>query len=137
MTRNILSFLLISGILILSSCEKDKRSEKFKMLTAPTWLTDSLLANGVDASGPGGLLARFKGEAKFNEDGSGTFGKFTGKWIFNQDETQVTITTDSLPLPINSRIRELTNASLKITAVVPNMQDLTKFFNVRMTFKAR
>ncbi len=137
MMKNILALVFVSGILILSACEKDEQSEKFKMLTSNTWLTDSLLADGVDASLPGGLLYRFKGEAKFNEDGSGTFGKFTGKWIFNADETQITITTDSLPLPINSKIKELTASSLKITAVVPNMLDLTKYFNVRMTFKAR
>lgn len=137
MTRNIIVILLVAGSLFLASCEKDKRSETFKMLTSPTWVTDSLLANGLDASAPGGLLYRFKGDAKFNEDGSGTFGKFTGKWVFNADETQITITTDSLPLPINSKIRELTSSSLKITAVVPNMQNLTQYFNIRMTFKAK
>ena len=135
--KNILMFLLISWIVIFYACEKDEQSEKFKLLIAPTWVTDSLLAGGVDASGPGGFLEKFKGEAKFKEDGTGTFGKYTGKWLFNPSETQVTITTDSIPLPINCNIKELTTSSLKVTAVVPNLQNLTQYVNIRMTFKAK
>ena len=135
--KNVLMLLLISGIVLFYACEKDEQSERFKMLTTPTWMTDSLLAGGIDASGPGGFLAKFKGEAKFKEDGTGTFGKYTGKWLFNAAETQVTITTDSIPLPINCNIKELTASSLKVTAVVPNMQNLTQYVNIRMTFKAK
>jgi hypothetical protein len=107
------------------------------MLSEPTWLTDSLLANGVDASVPGGVLEKFKGEAKFNEDGTGNFGKYTGTWRFNPEETQLTIITDSLPLPIIADIKELTEISLKITTVVPNPLDQLNPFNIRMTFKAK
>jgi hypothetical protein len=135
--RNVILLLIISGIFIAYSCNKDDRSERFKMLTEPTWLTDSLLANGVDASVPGGVLEKFKGEAKFNEDGTGKFGDYTGTWRFNMEETQMTIVTDSLPLPIIADIKELTKISLKITTVVPNPLDQLNPFNIRMTFKAK
>jgi len=43
------------------SCSKEKESERFKLLTAHIWRSDSLLVNGVDAGGPGGMLEKFKG----------------------------------------------------------------------------
>jgi hypothetical protein len=135
--KNIIFLLTVCGIFIFYSCEKDKRSERFKLLTAPTWNTDTLYANGVDASGTGGLLEKFKGEARFNEDGTGKFGLYEGKWRFNTDETELTITTDSLPLPVISKIKELTALSLKITTVVPNLQNPQEPFSIRMTFKAK
>jgi hypothetical protein len=135
--RNIVLLLIIAGIFAAASCSKDDRSERFKLLTAPIWATDTLMANGVDASGHGGILEKFKGDAKFNEDGSGYFGVYTGQWRFNVDETQITIITDSLPLPIISNIKELTKTSLKITTVVPNPLDQLNPFNIRMTFKAK
>jgi hypothetical protein len=135
--RNIIMLLIISGIFIAYSCNKDDKSERFKLLTTPTWATDSLLSNGVDASGPGGVLAKFKGDAKFKEDGTGYFGKYTGTWRFNVEETQITIITDSLPLPIVTNIKELTKTSLKVTTIVPNPLDQYNPFNIRMTFKSK
>jgi len=135
--RNILMLLIISGLFIAYGCEKDKRSERFKLLTGQTWTTDSLLANGADASGTGGLLEKFKGDADFREDGTGNFGVYTGTWRFNVEETQLTIVTDSMPLPIIANIKELTSISLKITTVVPNPLDQMNPFNIRMTFKPK
>lgn len=135
--KNIIMLLIISGVFIAYSCEKDDRSERFKLLTEPAWATDSLLANGVDASGAGGLLEKFKGDAKFKEDGTGNFGKYSGTWRFNTEETQLTIVTDSMPLPIIADIKELTAISLKITTLVPNPLDQYNPFKIRMTFKAK
>jgi len=133
-----LAYLLLTTILLaVFACTKDDKSERFKLLTGPTWASDSLLADGVDATLPGGLLVKFKGDAKFKEDGTGTFGKYSGQWRFNVDETQLTITTDSLPLPIVSRIRELTTASLKITTTISVPANPTVPVNLRMTFKAK
>ncbi len=133
--KNIALLAFISACLLIFACNKDDRSERFKLLTSPIWTTDSLLANGVDATGAGQLLEKFAGNAKFNEDGSGYFGQYTGQWRFNVEETQLTIITDSLPLPIIADIKELTSISLKITTVVPNQLDPDNPFNIRMTFK--
>lgn len=135
--RNIALLAFISACLMIFACNKDDRSERFKLLTSPIWRTDSLLANGIDATGPGQILEKFAGDAKFNEDGSGYFGDYTGQWRFNGEETQLTIITDSLPLPIIADIKELTSISLKITTVVPNQLDPDTPFNIRMTFKAK
>lgn len=134
--------LIISGCLFASACNKDKTSERFKFLTGPVWTTDSLLANGDDASGPGQLLEPFKGDAKFKEDGTGYFGTHTGQWSFFSGETEIKITTD-LPvfgqviIPIICDIVELTSISLKITVIVPNQANPAEPHHLRMTFKAR
>jgi len=107
------------------------------MLTTPVWAADSLLANGTDAGGPGGILEKFMGDAKFYEDGTGYFGSYTGDWRFNQDETEITIVTDSLALPIICDIALLTYQSLKITTVVPNPLNPLESIDIRMTFNAR
>ena len=135
--RNIALLAFISACLLIFACNKDDRSERFKLLTSPIWRADSLLANGVDATGPGQILEKFAGDAKFDEDGSGYFGDYTGQWRFNVEETQFTIITDSLPLPIIADIKELTSISLKITTVVPNQLDPDTPFNIRMTFKTK
>jgi hypothetical protein len=131
------SLLLIIFLSILAfACHKKERSERFLLLTTPTWASDSLLANGLDASGPGGFLEKFKGDAKFNDDGTGTFGTYTGDWRFNAPETEVTIITDSLVLPIICNIVELKTSSLKIKTIVTN--NITQEpVNIRMTFKAK
>ena len=134
--KNIVLLAIITGCFLAFSCT-EKESERFRLLTTPTWEPDSLLANGVDASGPGELLADFLGDAKFNEDGTGTFGQFTGTWKFNLDETELIITTESLAIPVVADIVELTSQSLKITAILPNPQDLQNPYNIRMTFKAK
>lgn len=122
--------------LLVFACNKKEKSEKFLLLTTPTWATDSLLANGVDASGTGQLLEKFKGDAKFREDGTGTFGKYTGIWRFNEPETEITIVTDSLVLPIICNIVKLTTTDLKITTVVPD-KVTSEPIDIRMTFKAK
>jgi hypothetical protein len=133
--KNIALFLIISGCLYIASCQTDKQSKSFKLLTAHAWVSDSLLANGVDASGPDGMLSNFKGEVKFNEDLTGTFGVYTGTWRFAYNETQVILTTDSLPLPLTAKITELTELSLKVTTSYPSILGVPT--NIRMTFKAK
>jgi hypothetical protein len=135
--KNIALLLILSGCFYFSSCRKDTKSEPFKLLTGPTWVSDSLLANKVDASGPSGMLKNFKGEVKFNEDGTGNFGVYTGTWRFAFNETQIVITTDSLPVPLTTQIAELTTLSLKITTTYPNPLIPTVPVNIRMTFKAK
>ena len=126
--------LIISGCFIIFSCKKNSQSEQFKLLTGPTWVSDSLLANGVDAGGPDGVLSDFNGEVKFNEDLTGNFGKYTGTWRFAYNETQIVITTESLPIPLTNKIVELTTSSLKITTSYSILGVST---NIRMTFKAK
>ena len=107
--KKIALLLVIAGCFLIYSCNKDSQSEASKLLTGPVWASDSLLANGVDASfQPDGMLKNFKGEVKFNADGTGNFGNYTGTWRFAYNETQIVITTDSLPLPLTSKIAELT-----------------------------
>jgi hypothetical protein len=134
--KKLFPLLLISAVVILIACSKTERSEKFKLLTGPTWTADSLLANGSDASGPGEVLEKFKGDAKFKDDGTGTFGSYKGEWSFNNTETQVTILTDSLAFPVVCNIVELKTSSLKITTVVPDKNTLQPI-NIRMTFKSK
>jgi len=131
--KNLALLFILSGSFLLASCNKESQSESFKLLTGPIWVSDSLLANGVDASGPAGMLHDFKGEAKFNEDGTGNFGTFTGTWRFSYNETQIVISTDSLPVPLTTMIAELTRTSLKITTNFPTLPPT----NLRMTFKAK
>jgi hypothetical protein len=131
------SFLLIILFCMLVIACKEKKSERFILLTTPTWATDSLLANDADASGPGQLLEKFKGDAKFNEDGTGVFGKYKGTWSFSPDETRITIASDSLVLPIVCNLVELTTLSLKITTAVPDKNNPAISIDIRMTFKAK
>jgi hypothetical protein len=134
--KNVFLLIILTGSLLIFSCSK-KESEKFRFLTDPVWVTDSLLANGVNAAGAGGLLNKFVGDAKFNTDGSGYFGKYTGTWKFNVTETEIVINTDSIPIPITADIKELTSVSLKLTTTLPNPSDLFNPYNIRMTFKAK
>jgi hypothetical protein len=136
--KNITLFLLTTAILLLSSCKKNDQSETFKLLTGPIWRSDSLLVDGADAGGPGKLLQKFSGDAKFNTDGSGYFGSYTGKWRFEtNDESQIIITADSLLIPLRTQIRELTKSSLKITTTFPNLLNPATPYNIRMTFKPK
>ena len=135
--KKLFILLIISGLVVFIACKKEDKSERFRLLTGPVWVTDSLLADGVDASGPGMLLVKFKGEAEFNEDGTGTFGVYKGTWYFAYHETQIVIYSDSLLIPLVTLIKELTNTSLKITTSVPNLSNLSDTINIRMTFKAK
>jgi hypothetical protein len=137
MMKNLALILITSIIFIASACNKNDKSQRFKYLTTPTWTSDTLYANGVDASGPGQILEIFKGDCKFNEDGTGNFVDYTGTWIFNTDETKITIFTQSLSFPITCNIVELTATSFKVTTSVPNPLNLSEQLAIRMTFKAK
>jgi hypothetical protein len=135
--KNLALFLIISACFYSASCKKDSQSDAVNLLTGPVWQSDSLLANKVDASGPAGLLKNFKGEAKFNTDGTGYFGIYKGTWRFSYGETQLVITSDSLPVPLTTKIAELTKTSLKVTTSYPNLANPSSPINLRMTFKAK
>lgn len=132
--KNVVIFLIITALAIASACSKDKTSERFRLLTSHTWTSDSLLANGVDASGPGEKLEKFKGDATFNKDGTGTFGQYSGTWMFVDDDASLAISSPDLPVPsIAAPILELTSTSLKVTFVWPEQVPL----DIRMTFKPK
>jgi hypothetical protein len=131
--KNMVLLLLILAAFALTDCKKDE-VDRFELLTGPVWITDSLLANGVDAGNPGQLLYKFKGNARFNKDFTGTFGKYTGTWKFLENETQILIKSDSLALPLTSNIVELTEESFKITTAVPDLTGQTAMIKIRMTF---
>jgi hypothetical protein len=135
--KNILITFIILSSLALYSCTKEDPSERFKLLTGPTWLTDSLLANGVDASDPGELLAKFKGEAKFNKNGTGVFGIYPGNWELAYSDTQIIISSDSIQIPLTTQIVELTTTSLKITTAYPNVFNPSDPIKIRMTFNPK
>jgi len=130
---------LFAGIVVCLwlSCCTDKGPDLFEIITTPMWTTDSLMANGIDAGGPGQLLEKFKGEAKFKTDGFGTFGKYTGNWWFTENRTQIIIKTDSLELPLTCKIVELLETSLKITTAVPDKLNPLTEVKIRMTFKPK
>lgn len=132
MKKHLLLFLLVVTVLV-SSCNKDKESDRFTLLTSHSWTSDSLLANGVDASDPGEMLALFKGDADFNADGTGTFGQYTGTWMFTDNETNVAITSPDLPFALTTHIAELTAVSLKVTFTFPGVTPSS----IRMTFKPK
>lgn len=131
--KNVVLLLIITALTLASACSKEKTSERFRLLTSHTWTSDSLLANGVDASDPGEMLALFKGDANFNEDGTGTFGQYTGTWMFTDNETNVAITSPDLPFALTTHIVELTSVSLKVTFTYPGVTPT----NIRMTFKPK
>ncbi len=133
--KNLALLLVVFGCIFISTCTKDNQSESLKLLTGSTWISDSLLANGADASGPDGMLKNFKGEAKFNADLTGNFGIYKGTWKFAYNDTQIIITTDSLPIPLITKVAELTKSSLKITTSYPNLSGVPT--NIRMTFKPK
>jgi hypothetical protein len=128
---------LILGIVsvIAIACKDEETSDRFKYLTTPVWSTDSLLADGVDASGPGMILEKFKGTAKFNADGTGHFGVYPGNWQFAYNETQIMISSDSIAIPLVATIDELNSTSLKIRTGYPNPLNPITSINIRMTFK--
>lgn len=136
--KNLALFLLLGGFLFSISCkENDSKSENFKLLTGPVWSSDSLLVNGFDAGGPAGILHGFKGNAKFNEDGTGYFGAYTGTWRFALNESEIIITADSLAIPLTTKIALLTSTSLKITTSFPNAVNPATPLLIRMTFKGQ
>ena len=59
--KRILFLLAILGLIIAYACkdDNDTGSERLRLLTGPVWNSDSLLANGVEAGGEGGILEKF------------------------------------------------------------------------------
>lgn len=138
MKRFAYAIVVITLMIAFCHCQKEEGpSERFRLLTSPTWASDSLLVNGIDASGPGELLENFVGEVKFNEDGTGKFGNYTGTWRFAMGETELVIESESLNFPLTTEIAELTSASLKITTSFPNAANPDEDFRIRMTFRAK
>ncbi len=129
--------VLCFSIILYISCEDELEEEqitKTELLTNHIWLSDSLLAGGVNASGPGEILEKFAGETKFNLDGTGTIGQYIGNWKFNEAETQLIITSDSLPAAVTTFISELTESSLKVATVFPLNNDPKNLIGIKMTF---
>jgi len=132
--RNIVIWVLLVGLLLAASCNKDQGSERFDLLTSHAWTSDSLLADGIDASDPGELLEKFKGDVVFNKDGTGTFGQYTGTWHFVDNETNLAIKSPELTVTLTTHIVELTETSLKVTFSYPTLEGSK---NIRMTFKPK
>jgi len=135
--KNLLLLLISAALIFASACKKDTQSERFLLLTGNIWKTDSLFAGGIDASGPGQLLEKFKGDIKFNEDGSGYFGQYIGTWRFVYDETSIVLESVDLPVPLTAFIAELKTSSLKMTTSYPNAVEPSNPLAIRMTFKPK
>ena len=127
----------ITACMILFSCSKKDKSERFILLTTPVWTTESIVATGTDTTGIGVLIKQLEGDAKFNEDGSGSFGSFTGQWWFNPDETNITIKTQSLIVAIVADIIQITAQSLKLSTPVTLPTHPSDPINLLITFKAK
>ncbi len=131
--KKVILILFPAVIIMAASCGKDKQSERFELLTAHVWTSDSLLAGGVDASGSGQMLEKFKGDVTFNDDGTGSFGQYSGTWMFADNETSLSIASPDLPFPLTTHIVELKTTSLKVTFTYPGVTPV----NVRMTFRPK
>jgi hypothetical protein len=131
--KNIVPWLLIAVLVCATACS-EKTSDRFDLLTSHPWTSDSLLADGIDASDPGELLEKFKGDIEFKADGYGNFGQYTGTWMFVDNQTNLVIESPELAAALTTHIVELTKTSLKVTFPYPTL-DGTK--NIRMTFKPK
>ena len=131
-----LYFLAVTAAICFACSKKDDQSERFRLLTGHVWKSDSLLVDGNDGSGPGGILEKFVGDAEFKEDGTGYFGQYVGTWYFSNSEQDITIVSDSLAFPLTSSIVELTNLSFKITTSYPSPAPGVNF-DIRITFKPK
>jgi len=128
--------MFVAALICFACKKKDEHSERFKLLTGHVWVSDSLLVDGDDAGGADGLLEKFAGDAEFREDGTGYFGQYKGTWYFSNLEKDITITTDSLIVPLTSRIAELTQTSFKITTNYPSPVPGVSLA-IRITFKSK
>jgi hypothetical protein len=135
--KKIALILFIAVTVLAAACKKETVSDRFTLLTSHIWRTDSLLAGGIDASGAGQLLEKFAGDIKFNEDGTGYFGQYTGTWRFVYDETSIVLESPELPVPLTALIMELTATSLKLTTNYPNLVEPSNPLKIRMTFKPK
>lgn len=132
-----ISFLIVVAIIAFSCKKEEAESINFTNLTTHIWVSDSLLVDGEEASGPGEMLEIFNGEVILKKDGTGTFGVYKGNWYFTEEETKIVLSTDSLGFPLTTNIEELTKSSLKITTAFPNAIVPEDPINIRMTFKAK
>ena len=128
--------LLLLALVLSFGCKKEEEETPFELLTGPTWMSDSLLVNGENAAGPGGLLEGFQGEAKFNTDLTGTFGNYSGTWRFASNETQLIISSEALDVPLPTNIIELSETDLKLEAIFPDPENSSQTILIRLTFKA-
>ncbi len=135
-----LLLILLTGVMIFTCCKKEEEEPEptpYELLTGHVWVSDSLLANGVEAGGSGQLLEKFNGDAAFRADGTGTFGEFSGTWVLSADNKELTITTTELTFPILAQIVELTKTSLKITTGFPDPFNPPEVIAIRMTFNPK
>jgi len=137
MRRTVLFYIVGALLLINPGCSKDKESERFKLLTGHLWQSDELLVDGVDASGAGQALAMFVGDAEFRKDGTGTFGQYTGSWYFSNNETNITITSVDLLVPLTTTIVELTSQKFRISTTFPITGDPMAPNTIVIAFKAK
>jgi hypothetical protein len=130
--------VLIALTITILGCKKDEdnsvKSERFILLTSHAWTSQTLEANGVDASGPGGILEPFVGDVIFNEDGSGTIGSETGSWSFTSNETQLTINSSALTFPVTLNIVELSETRLELTTT---FNSITGNIDLRLVYLAK
>jgi hypothetical protein len=129
--------LLWLGASFLSCKKETPKSERFTLLTNKIWVAESLLGNGNDESGPGGLLEDFKGDTKFNTDGTGYVGSLVGNWQFATNETQIVIQSTSLPAAVTMNIIELTTGKLKLTTGFPRQSPPYDIIAISMEFKPK
>jgi hypothetical protein len=139
MKRIRLFTLLTAVIIIFSSCSKKDDSQRFKLLTGHIWESDELLVDGVDESGVGMLLEEFVGDAQFKNDGTGTFGQYTGTWSFSNNETKITIASPSLMngIPVTLNIDELTSEVFAISTTLAIKLDPANPNLVELSFTAK
>ncbi|MFO7576012.1 MAG: hypothetical protein R6W67_12725 [Bacteroidales bacterium] len=131
--RSIVITAMLTYVMILfSSCSKEKESERFRLLTGNLWQSHLLMVDGEDESA--GLLAGFVGEAKFNKDGTGYFGQYTGTWYFSNNENNITITTPDLPAPLTTTVIELTSQRFKISTSYPIKLDPMNLNLIEISF---
>lgn len=130
--------LVVVALLVsLSACNKEESSDRFDLLTAHIWKSDSLLADGIDASGPGQILEKFKGDIEFRKDGTGYFGQYTGTWRLTNNDANLVIQSPELGASVTSTIVELTETSLKVKFSYPNLVNPSDPLDIRMTFKPK
>jgi hypothetical protein len=138
--KKIYAVFVLLAVVLAVACDKEKEPEPktpYELLTMHVWVSDSLLADGQEAGGPGQMLAAFNGDAEFRTDGTGTFGEFTGTWTLSADNKEITIISPDLPVTIIAKIEELTETSLKITTGFPNIANPNVVIAIRMTFKKK
>jgi hypothetical protein len=135
--KNIIITLMIASSFVVVTCKKDELSDRFKYLTGTVWVADSLLSDGIEVGGVGGLLENFNGDLTFNPDGTGKFGVYKGTWELTYGDTEIILTTDSLAFPVVTQVEELTKNSLKVTTGFPDALNPGHMLNIRMTFKSK